>query len=221
MRHRKDGQLYPSESSEARHINYLKHRKHTLAQQKQYAQRHPEIMSARRKDYYKRNKENLSQKHREYYIKNSENIKSRVKNNYHRDIEETRRRQRAYRKISRQRPEVKAMRVIEGRKRYKKNPEYTRANVLKNKYGLTVEQYDDMVNRQGGVCAICGKGNDRLTKWGTRTTRLVIDHCHATGKVRGLLCHTCNSGIGSLGDSVDNLSNAIEYLIHNTPSSIS
>jgi hypothetical protein len=59
-----------------------------------------------------------------------------------------------------------------------------------------------MVASQGGRCAICGETPERL----------VVDHCHASGMVRGLLCQSCNFGIGHLRDSVERLQSAIQYL---------
>ena len=63
-----------------------------------------------------------------------------------------------------------------------------RASGLKTKYNITIEQYDEMLDAQGGGCAICGvKPTNK---------RLAVDHCHTTGKVRGILCTGCNTGLG-------------------------
>lgn len=82
--------------------------------------------------------------------------------------------------------------------------EYTRTTFLWQKYGMTPEDYEILRDKQKGVCAICKllPGNKRLH----------VDHCHETGRVRGLLCSGCNTGLGSLGDSADNLLSAIAYL---------
>lgn len=77
-------------------------------------------------------------------------------------------------------------------------------------YGLSSSQYQAMLDDQGGVCAICGKPSDRIHK-GVRVD-LYVDHNHETGKVRGLLCEGCNSGIGYFRESADNLRKAIDYL---------
>lgn len=71
---------------------------------------------------------------------------------------------------------------------------------------LTVERYDEMLSEQNGCCKICGVL--RLPEQRV----LVVDHNHETGKIRGLLCHPCNMGIGQLKDSVDILRKAILYL---------
>jgi hypothetical protein len=79
------------------------------------------------------------------------------------------------------------------------------------KHGLTMEDFNQFLEDQDGVCAICHEFN------GGRADRLNIDHCHTTGKVRGLLCHKCNRGIGLFKDSVENLQSAISYLQRHEP----
>lgn len=82
----------------------------------------------------------------------------------------------------------------------KNNPDYAFQKNLQ-KYGLTVEEYTRMYNDQDWVCALC-----------QNRQAVVVDHCHTTGKVRGLLCRQCNTGIGHLSDSVEMLEKAISYL---------
>ncbi len=79
---------------------------------------------------------------------------------------------------------------------------------LQKAYGLTLEQYADMVAAQNGVCAICFRAPRGKYK------NLAIDHCHATGKIRGLLCYECNHGLGCFEDRTELFRSAIEYLIH-------
>jgi len=74
-------------------------------------------------------------------------------------------------------------------------------------YGLTVDQYDAMLMEQNYVCAICEKPEKSSSK-----KVLSIDHDHTTGKVRGLLCDTCNSGLGHFFDNLDFLESAVLYL---------
>ena len=76
------------------------------------------------------------------------------------------------------------------------------------KYGLTPDQYDDRLKSQNGCCAIC-KSNSPKT---SRIKHFCVDHCHKTGKIRGLLCSKCNRAIGLLEDSVEFLQTAIGYL---------
>jgi hypothetical protein len=74
------------------------------------------------------------------------------------------------------------------------------------RYGMSPEEYEELLDEQLGRCASCGSSDPK------RTAGFVIDHDHTTGSVRGLLCHNCNIGIGLLGDSVSGLSHALNYL---------
>ena len=79
-----------------------------------------------------------------------------------------------------------------------------RAAHLLRKYRLTVQEYDAMLSKQGGVCAICKQPpSDR---------RFPVDHCHSSGEVRGILCDRCNRLIGQAGDDPEILLNAVAYL---------
>jgi len=81
------------------------------------------------------------------------------------------------------------------------------------KYGMTLEDFDALLLFQGGVCAVCKRPESMKSNGGTgRLRRLVIDHDHETGKVRGLLCSGCNTGIGLLEDNAEFLEQAVEYL---------
>ena len=84
-----------------------------------------------------------------------------------------------------------------------------RACHLDRTYSITPEDYDRMLQEQGNKCAIC-LGDD--PKSPRRVNHWYIDHCHKTGKVRGLLCNACNRAIGNFNDDVSNLHRAIEYL---------
>ena len=80
-----------------------------------------------------------------------------------------------------------------------------RASTIRRRFGVTTEQYDEMLARQNGGCAICGKTNPN-------GHRLAIDHNHRSGKVRGLLCRNCNSAIGQLLDSPELIRKAADYV---------
>jgi 5-methylcytosine-specific restriction endonuclease McrA len=73
----------------------------------------------------------------------------------------------------------------------------------RRKYGITEEDYNNMILSQNNLCAICNKSSDKT---------LHIDHDHITGKIRGLLCSSCNTGIGLFKEDVYSLANAIKYL---------
>lgn len=76
------------------------------------------------------------------------------------------------------------------------------------RYGITPEEYEAMIARQDGKCAICAKSNPC-----GRGKRFHVDHDHSTGRVRGLLCHGCNTGLGAFSDSAEQLRAALRYLI--------
>ncbi len=85
-----------------------------------------------------------------------------------------------------------------------KNSEDRARKRLERIYGITMENYLALYDEQGGVCAICKKS---ITK-----KRLCVDHDHKTGKIRGLLCSYCNTGIGLFRDDLALLNSAIKYL---------
>jgi len=76
-------------------------------------------------------------------------------------------------------------------------------------YGINLEDYDKMLADQNDRCAICLGLDPKAAK---RANKFVVDHCHSTGAVRGLLCHACNRALGNFGDSIETLENAILYL---------
>lgn len=78
----------------------------------------------------------------------------------------------------------------------------TRKSILKNRYGITLEQYAEMLKRQNGQCKICQQ----------KIEKPCVDHCHSTGLVRGILCNGCNVGLGAFKDKPDLLRKAADYL---------
>lgn len=87
----------------------------------------------------------------------------------------------------------------------KTKAEHARTYVLKKKYHLTDRQYQQLFREQGGRCAICGRPE--------ADQNLPVDHDHATGAIRGLLCSLCNRGLGLFGDDPDLLTAAAHYLL--------
>jgi hypothetical protein len=100
-------------------------------------------------------------------------------------------------------------RAREGARRYaryhahKHDADY-QSKILKRLYGISQADYDVLLARQGGVCAICGRRPKR--------GRLYVDHCHVTGRVRGLLCRGCNFALGHLRDNQRTMIAALAYL---------
>ena len=83
---------------------------------------------------------------------------------------------------------------------------------LQKRYGIGIEKYQTMYEQQEGKCAICEKHSTAVFTKGSEGFELCVDHCHHTGKVRGLLCENCNTGIGKLNDDPSMLRKAITYL---------
>lgn len=88
------------------------------------------------------------------------------------------------------------------------NPHKRKSQRLK-KYGITHAEFEDMMTAQGGKCAICGHQDTE-----NRNFFPVVDHCHNSGKVRGLLCMNCNQGIGKFKDEPERLRRAAEYILN-------
>ncbi len=91
-----------------------------------------------------------------------------------------------------------------------KNPAKYKGYDLKRSFGISVEDYNRMFEMQRGVCACCGVHQSEV-----RIT-FSVDHCHQTGRIRGLLCHHCNVGIGQFKEDVKRMEAAIAYLRRNT-----
>lgn len=161
--------------------------------QKWYQEHREELLAKqkeRNKRNYQKNKERYKQKHLEWRNANPERQKELTK---------------AWAETHKER-----MAEI-SRKHYQMNKEkeldLCRQRKLKS-YGLTQQDYEMMADQQNNRCAIC---QTELVIHGKKKTAYV-DHCHATGKVRGLLCMKCNSMLGMAGDNVETLKAAIDYL---------
>lgn len=90
----------------------------------------------------------------------------------------------------------------------KRNPLRAYSNLLRSKFGITLGDYESMITSQGGGCKVCGRTREEVHP----TRRLVVDHCHRTEKVRGVLCIKCNSALGMAEDSPQRLRKLAEYL---------
>lgn len=160
---------------------------------KEYKRTHRELIKKQRKRWLEKNPTALerTRKHaRDAYYRDRENRIDRVRKYSAANAETIRERKREYTK-----------RTVAQRRNKR----------LEDMYGITAAEYDAMAAAQDGCCAICsgeplGRGN-----------RLHIDHDHASGKIRGLLCTRCNTAIGHLQDSPDICRAAAEYLEQNLP----
>lgn len=117
---------------------------------------------------------NNAARHKKWRLANPQRVRENFRRHYwkHRD-EQTALGRQKYRELSE-----------EKKKKY-------RSNKYQVRYGITVEDYDALFSKQGGMCAICG-----TTKSGKQGQHFAIDHDHSTGRVRGLLCIKCNGWLG-------------------------
>lgn len=141
------------------------------------------------REYHAANKVRIAEKNREYGVKNKDKLADKHREYYAKNKSKRAEYARDYRAKN-----IEKL-VLDDQK---KN--------LRRKYGLTLESYDALVESQKGVCAICQEPC-------SIQARLSVDHCHDTGKVRGLLCALCNRGLGHFLDSPLRLKAAISYLL--------
>lgn len=99
---------------------------------------------------------------------------------------------------------------LESYQKYNTSDKFRNNAFLKN-FGITLDTYNTMLKNQNNCCMICEKPETSTFKSG-RIKSLAVDHCHATKKVRGLLCSRCNAAIGLLKEDIKSLEKAIEYL---------
>ena len=207
------------------------------ARKKEYQKKNKEKLAAYAKEYREKNKEQIAIKAKEYREKNKEKLAAYVKEYREKNKEKVAAYHRKYRKKNKEKiaARSKAYQQTEARRLYitqyrKKNKEKIAAQVsghyYKNKkhkmsiyrqrvYNITPEEYDTMLEEQNHKCKICSiKFNDNFNLE-TKTDYLhspQLDHCHTTKKVRGILCPSCNIGLGHFKDSPENITNAINYL---------
>lgn len=115
-------------------------------------------------------------------------------------------------KVYRQLKENKIKENESGKRWSMKNQDIVKNSHLKRKFGIDLEAYNNMLLEQNNVCKICKKEENRIFKKTNKKIDLAVDHCHKTGKVRGLLCSSCNTSLGKFDDSIEILQNAIDYL---------
>jgi hypothetical protein len=103
----------------------------------------------------------------------------------------------------------------EYRKKHKDTPKYQEMMVrsrLKHRYNMSLEEYNTLLIKQRGVCAICKEPETSIDPRNKRKRILSVDHNHKSGKVRGLLCILCNQAIGMFKENSNNFLNASKYL---------
>ena len=164
----------------------------------QRAARNTRRRERRAQDPEQRAKE--SAQRRLYYQAHKEQIRARISAYREANREELLKRRRAHYQENKEAIKEHARAFRHARKR--NNDPRLRSFALK-RYGITLAEYDALLEKQGGVCAICRKRSRR---------RLCVDHCHLTGTIRGLLCDACNLGLGSLKEDQASLVAALAYL---------
>jgi hypothetical protein len=188
----------------------------------------PEKQREQARNWYHQNKARYRERKAKYREENPERVKELQKARTERSF--ARRQRYQQRKIEESdakglcascfiRPRIEGRRkcsvCAERQKRYQQKARTKLGNrwkSIRDKYGLTRDQWESMFAAQGCRCAICGR-SDPGGKGAWHT-----DHDHATGQVRGILCHHCNTGVGHLGDNTEVMRRAIRYLRRFKPS---
>lgn len=128
---------------------------------------------------------------KKWYQANREKVRQQQKEYYFKNAERLRKKAKKWRKNN---------------KEAKKNSE------LQNKYGISVEQFNVMLVEQNGVCAICEQVEQSIDPRTNTVRTLAVDHCHVTGRIRGLLCSHCNRAVGLLKENIKVMKSMISYL---------
>lgn len=179
-------------------------------------------------EYLAKNKEKIRQYMREYYLAHTERprmvpgaerlSKTCKRCGEHKDREAFCIRQSGERKghLS---AHCRACMTTYAKYRWEKSPEHVGAiewrSKIKRRYGISEADYNAMLESQGHACAICRSPQSWSRGYKHKkngSSRFMVDHCHETGKVRGLLCTRCNRALGLLRDSVENFLSAVAYL---------
>lgn len=106
--------------------------------------------------------------------------------------------------------------IVRTKKYYKENLDKVRNRKLINAYGITLIEYESLLKKQKGVCAICKTKGVKIDNRTGLQMRLAVDHDHKTGKVRGLLCCKCNLLLGGLSEDSKLMIKIIKYIKENS-----
>lgn len=164
-----------------------------------YRQANRERVRANKKAYYEANREHDLAKSKEWRENNRERSKENAKRHYAKHGEKIRERSKEWYEANKE----QALEYGRAKKASDKD-RYKNYDLMRN-YGITLDDYQQILGGQGGTCAICGEPPKK-------NRRMSVDHCHETGEVRGLLCDHCNRGLGHFRDQTILLQNAISYL---------
>lgn len=95
------------------------------------------------------------------------------------------------------------------REYYQNNKDKSKDRMLRRNYGISLEEYNSMLEEQNGNCYVCGKHHTQ------QKNSLSVDHCHTTGAVRRLLCSNCNTSLGLLKENIESVKKLIRYIEEN------
>ena len=150
------------------------------------------------------NLEKIKEQKRQWYIENIDKIKKQRRQWYLENRDRILKKQKEYGKEHYFKNKDK---IQEYRKEwYLKNKDKIKSINLKIKYGISLDQYNKMLDDQNGCCKVCGNHESNFKKG------LFVDHCHKTDKIRGLLCNGCNAGLGQLKEDTKIMQKLIEYV---------
>lgn len=175
----------------------------------EYNKINKEKIREQRKLFYLQNKDRLIKEAKEQYLKKKDNPEFKK---YKLESSQARRQ-----RLKNDEVYMNKVKISKSKWYFNKlatDPEFKKNDLLKahkkhlyKKYKLTKQEYDNLNLKQNFLCKICGlKNNGR---------RLCVDHCHRTGKIRGLLCSKCNLGLGHFDDDIIKIEEAIKYLNEN------
>ena len=173
---------------------------------KAYKNANKERIEEQRKQYYEAHKERMMQNKKEWDKTHKEeiiayrNVTREEKNRKQREVYNSAEKHQYY---EANKEEIKAK--VKARNRA--HPEAKKLQYIKARYNLTADEYSVLLSQTGGICPVCKKafGNTKLR-------RPVIDHCHRTNAIRGIICGKCNVSIGKLYDDYDTLLRAAEWV---------
>jgi len=164
-----------------------------------------------------KDKEKERENYKKYYRENKEKIKENVKQYQAENKNEIQEKRKEYfvqrNLIHKEKMKSDAVYRAEVRNRNKKydRTDKRKSQALMRNFGINIDQYNQLKESQANCCAICD------THYSNLKQALNVDHCHVTGRIRGLLCASCNMALGLLKDDFNLLNKSIQYLQKETP----
>jgi len=191
---------------------YKKNKDDILLRTKKYKEENKDAVKLRSKAYYEKNKEALAEKKKAYREENKEYLEEKRKRYREENKEKISNRRKEYREKNKEKIRENHSKWYNSiGKDYKSDPKNvmnSRASVIKKKYGISIDELSDMLDKQKGCCKICGETLIRPDSQNSYH----IDHNHDTGDVRGLLCSNCNMAIGLMYDNPEIVMSVYNYL---------